>query len=147
MMCVEDLFILAFVVCLSACTSTPVSQPGPSDGEQAGSGTLETISPTTVTVSAEMMEDVERTSEGHPKLQSSLNQLLDTYQQEGLAKAQVFAQAHQIALEEGRAQVVVVTNAEAMPAIRKAIETLGGEYESHLDPRQPPPHWWAASTR
>lgn len=129
----EDLLIITFVACLSACTPTPTSQPGASHGEGAGLSAVKTTSPVTMTVATEVTQEMERTSKGNTKLESSLNQLLNAYQQDGLAEAQAFAQAHQIVIEDDRVQVVVVTTSEAIPDLREALDALGGEYESHYE--------------
>lgn len=73
----------------------------------------------------------EPASRGNPKLGSSLNQLLGTYQRERLSGARSFAERHMMALDEGRVQVVVVAVDEEMDALRRAVEVLGGEYQGH----------------
>lgn len=86
-----------------------------------------------MTVATEMMpQEVERPRRGNPKLESSLNQLLEAYKQGGLAEAQAFAETRQIELKDGRVQVeIVATTTEAIADLREAIEALGGEYQSH----------------
>jgi hypothetical protein len=110
-----------------------MSPPTPSAGEQVGAGAVETTYPITVTVATEAAQGMERTPNPNPKLESSLNQLLRAYQEDGPAAAQAFAQAHQIALEDGRVQVVIVTRAEALPDVKEAVDGLGGDYESHYE--------------
>lgn len=125
------LLIVSSIACLVACAQIPVSQPEPSDGEKSGPD--DTLPTATVTVAPQVTNDWERTPGGNPKLESSLNQLLNAYQEEGLSGAQAFAEAHQIVLKDGRVEVVVVTTTtEALPDVRDAIEALGGKYESHF---------------
>lgn len=130
MKCFESILIASLIACLSACVPTPESQPETPDGEAPGSAD-ETIPAVTVTVATEVTNEWERTPGGNPRLESSLAQLLDTYQKDGLAEAKAFAKAHQIVLENGRVQVVIVTTPEAIADIRQEIDTLGGEYEGH----------------
>ncbi|MBC8445900.1 MAG: S8 family serine peptidase [Chloroflexi bacterium] len=77
--------------------------------------------------------DFERPSGGNPKLESSLNQLLEAYRREGLAKAQAFAETHMMVLDDDRVQVVIETTQEAMSDLKETIEALGGEYQTRYE--------------
>jgi hypothetical protein len=81
--------------------------------------------------SLETAVEVEKRAWGHPKLGSSLNQLLKAYHRGGLAEAQSFATRHIVVLDNNRVQVEMVILSEAMGDVRKAIETAGGEYQGH----------------
>jgi hypothetical protein len=81
--------------------------------------------------SLEAPVELEKPSEGHPKLGSSLNQLPKAYRRGGLAEAQAFAETHMMVLDGDRVQVEVLAAPEAMSTLRKAIEALGGEYQGH----------------
>jgi hypothetical protein len=95
----------------------------------------ETMPPITTTVGTEMApQEIERPSNGHPKLESSLNQLLEAYHREGLAEAQAFATMHMVVIEGGRVQVeVMATEEAAIPGLKETIETVGGEYQGHYE--------------
>jgi len=67
----------------------------------------------------------------HPKLDSTLNQLLQAYDGQGIAGAQAFAETHGMVLEGQRVQVSVFTIPEAVDGLTEAIEGLGGEVQGH----------------
>jgi hypothetical protein len=72
-----------------------------------------------------------RPSEQNPKLDSSLNQLLEA-QREGLAEAQAFATTHMMVIEGDRVQVeLIATQEEAIDDLIAAVEAVGGEYQGH----------------
>lgn len=75
--------------------------------------------------------EVKRSSENNPKLDSSLNQLLDAYRSGGLAEAQTFAESHRMLLDDDRVQVEIVVAGEEISNLSEAIETAGGEYQGH----------------
>jgi hypothetical protein len=68
---------------------------------------------------------------GNPKLDSSLNQLLEAYQEGGMARAQAFAVNRKIFFQEGRVQVTIVTTEESIGHVRDAVEAAGGLYQLH----------------
>jgi hypothetical protein len=67
----------------------------------------------------------------NPKLDSSLNQLLDAYRNDGIAEAQSFATTHGMILEGDRVQVVIVTTPQAIDKLTETVISLGGEVQSH----------------
>jgi len=99
----------------------PIATPMPEEPKQWSTGAV-----TTVKVAPR-----ERPSKGHPKLASSLNQLLAVHRSEGLAEAQTFATSHNMVLQDDRVQVKIVATDEAIDDIRKAVEAVGGEYQAH----------------
>jgi hypothetical protein len=50
----------------------------------------------------------------NPKLDSSLNQLLDIHRNKGITRSQTFATTHGMVLEGDRVQVVIVTTPQAI---------------------------------
>jgi len=85
----------------------------------------------TETVSTMKVTPGERPSKGHPRLESSLSQLLDVHRRDGLAEAQTFAMRHHMVLQDDRVQVKIVTTAAAIDKVREAVEAAGGEYQTH----------------
>ncbi len=69
-------------------------------------------------------------SKGHPKLDSSLNQLLETYRRDGLDQAKAFASTHELKLDDSLVQVVIEGTGETTGPLREAVEALGGEYQT-----------------
>ena len=67
----------------------------------------------------------------NPKLDSSLNQLLDAYRNDGMAEAQSFATTHGMVLEGDRVQVVIVTTPQAIDKLTETVIILGGEVQGH----------------
>jgi len=65
------------------------------------------------------------------KLDSSLNQLLDAYRNDGMAEAQSFATAHGIVLEGDSVQVVIVTAPQAIDKLTETVISLGGEVQGY----------------
>jgi phosphoenolpyruvate-protein kinase (PTS system EI component) len=133
--CLGVLLIVGVLIFLSACSPTK-TVPGdvPQRGE-AGAVSIETVTPVTTTVDSAMItpQEIERPSKGNPKLESSLNQLLEAYHRKGLAEAQAFAAMHMMVLDDNRVQVEVVTSTAAMSDLIAAIEAAGGEYQSHYE--------------
>jgi hypothetical protein len=77
-------------------------------------------------------EEIEMPSRHNPKLESSLNQLLEAYYRGGLAEAQAFATTRRITLNDNLVQVeVIATEETATPDLKEAIEAMGGEYQGH----------------
>jgi hypothetical protein len=103
---------------------------GPVPTPLAGKPALRTI---TVAGSLIDAQEVKRPSRSNSKLESSLAQLLEAHHREGLAKAQAFATAHMMVLDDERVQVVVVAPQEVMSDLRDTIEALGGEYQSQYE--------------
>jgi hypothetical protein len=99
--------------------------PTPTPGEPTQWGTV------TVTTAEVAPKKIERPSKGNPKLESSLNQLLEAHRREGLAEAQAFAMSHSMVLQDDRVQVKIVTTEEAIGDVRDAIEAVGGQYQTH----------------
>jgi hypothetical protein len=93
----------------------------------------ETMPLITTTVGTAMApQEIERPSRGHPKLEASLNQLLEAYHRGGLAEAQAFATMHMMVIEGDRVQVeVMATEEAAIPGLKETVETVGGEYQGH----------------
>jgi len=69
----------------------------------------------------------------NPKLDSSLNQLLDAYRNDGMAEAQSFATTHGMVLEGDRVQVVIVTTSQAIDKLTETVISLGGEVQGHYE--------------
>ena len=67
------------------------------------------------------------------KLDSSLNQLLDAYRNDGMAEAQSFATTHGMVLEGDRVQVVIVTTPQAIDKLTETVISLGGEVQGHYE--------------
>ena len=67
----------------------------------------------------------------NPKLDSSLNQLLDAYRNDEMAEAQSFATTHGMVLEGDRVQVVIVTTPQAIDKLTETVISLGGEVQGH----------------
>lgn len=67
----------------------------------------------------------------HVKLDSTLNRLLQAYDDQGIAGAQAFAETHGMVLEGQRVQVSVVTIPEAVDGLTEAIKDRGGEVQGH----------------
>jgi hypothetical protein len=74
---------------------------------------------------------VGRPAQNNPRLDSSLNQLVATYHQEGLPEATALAEMHMMVFDTGRVQVVIETTAEALSSMRETVESLGGEVQTH----------------
>jgi subtilisin family serine protease len=87
----------------------------------------------TVTAAEVAPEGIGRPAKGNPKLESSLNQLLEAHRREGLAEVQAFAETHMMVLDDDRVQVVIVTTQEAISGLKEAVEALGGEYQGHYE--------------
>jgi subtilisin family serine protease len=68
---------------------------------------------------------------GSPKLSSSLNQLLGARRGAGQLRADAFASARGLRLDDGRVQVVVETTQAAMKEVRGAVVALGGDTQTH----------------
>jgi hypothetical protein len=88
---------------------------------------------TTTVGSLKAPVEIGNPAKGHPKLESSLNQLLETHRREGLAGAQAFAKTHTMMLDDHRVQVVIETIQGAISDLKKAVEALGGEYQTHYE--------------
>jgi len=67
------------------------------------------------------------------KLDSSLNQLLDAYLNDGMVEAQTFAATHGIVLEGDRVQVVILTTATVIDKLTETVISLGGEVQGHYE--------------
>jgi len=67
------------------------------------------------------------------KLDSSLNQLLDAYLNDGMGEAQTFAATHGIVLEGDRVQVVILTTATVIDKLTETVISLGGEVQGHYE--------------
>jgi hypothetical protein len=67
----------------------------------------------------------------HPKLDSTLNQLLQAYDGQDMAAAQAFAETHGMVLEGQRVQVNIVTTPDAVDGLTEAIESQGGGVQGH----------------
>lgn len=67
----------------------------------------------------------------HPKLDSTLNQLMQAYDDQGMAGAQAFSETRGMVLEGQRVQVNIVTTPEAVDGLTEAIEGQGGEVQGH----------------
>ena len=78
-------------------------------------------------------EEIEKPLKGNPKLESSLNQLLEAHCREGLVEAQAFATTHRMVLDDDRVQVVIETTQGAMSDLKEDVEALGGEYQCHYE--------------
>jgi len=100
-------------------------------------GTEEPTPPET-TLPVDDLVEVEETKSPvitNPKLDSSLNQLLDAYRNNGLAEPQSFATTHGLVLEGDRVQVVIVTTPQAIDKLTETVIILGGEVQGHYEGR------------
>ena len=78
--------------------------------------------------------ELRRSIGGNPKIESSLNQLLQMHRRDGPAKAQAFAKTRMMVTEDDLVQVVVEATApEAMSDLIEAVEALGGEYQCQYE--------------
>jgi len=96
-------------------------------------GTEETTPPET-TLPVDDLVEVQETKSPvitNPKLDSSLNQLLDAYRNDGMAEAQSFATTHGMVLEGDRVQVVIMTTPQAIDKLTATVISLGGEVQGH----------------
>jgi len=85
------------------------------------------------TVTTAMAAPREKPSKGHPKLASSLDNLLEAQRDEGLAGAKTFAVMHMMVIDGDRVQVVVETNQGAMSDLIQTVDALGGKYQAHYE--------------
>jgi len=133
--CMGMLLVMGVPIFQLACSPTQTVSPAAPQGSEAGASSVETVPLITTTVDAATIapQGVERPSKGNPKLDSSLNQLLEAYCQGGTAEAQAFATMHMMVLDDNRVQVEVITSAEATSDLIAAIEAVGGEYQSHYE--------------
>jgi hypothetical protein len=69
----------------------------------------------------------------HPKLDSTLNQLLEAYDHGGMAEAQAFAETRGMVLQGQGVQVIIVTSPDAVDGLAEAIEPQGGEVQGHFE--------------
>jgi hypothetical protein len=69
----------------------------------------------------------------HPKLDSSLNQLLEAYDRGGMAEAQAFAETRGMVLKGQGVQVIIVTTPEKVDGLVEAIESQSGEAQGHYE--------------
>jgi hypothetical protein len=67
----------------------------------------------------------------HPKLDSTLNQLMQAYDGQGMAGAQTFAATRGMVLEDRRVQVSIVTIPDAVDGLAEVIEDQGGEVQGY----------------
>jgi len=67
----------------------------------------------------------------NPKLDSSLNQLLDLHNKKGMTRSLTFATTRGMVLEGDRVQVVIVTTPQAIDKLTETVISLGGEVQGH----------------
>ena len=129
--------MLGVLLLQSACAPAQTALPKTPPGVDAGAHhtedgrSIETAIPIPATL--EESQEGEQPSAGNPKLDSTLNQLLETYRQGGLAGAQAFAETRGINLDDGRVQVEAIAVLGAVGELREAIEASGGEYQGHYE--------------
>ena len=112
--------------------TSPLVPPTVAHMGEAGAAAVGATTPVTMVVDTTLVpQHGEPPSRGDPKLDSSLNQLLEAYRQDGLAEAQTFAERRGMTLEDGRVQVEIVVVGDAVDDVRAAVETLEGEYQGH----------------
>jgi len=106
-------------------------------GSMVGAG--EPTPPPEMTLPVDDLVEVQETKSHvitNPKLDSSLNQLLDIHRNKGMTRSQTFATTHGIVLEGDRVQVVIVTTSQAIDKLTDSVTSLSGEvqgqYEGHL---------------
>jgi hypothetical protein len=117
-----------------ACSPTPTTPPVTSQEEKKSTNFIEGTVPliTTTVETAMVPQEVEMPSRDNPKLDSSLNQLLEAHRRGGLAEAQAFARMHQINLDDELVQVEMMATEEAATlSLKEAVEAVGGEYQGH----------------
>jgi hypothetical protein len=134
------LWVLGILIFQPACTpvhtvmpeSPPTVEPGarPIDDDRPIEATIPI--PASVEDMVESRE-TERPPAGNPKLDSALNQLLEAYEQGGLAGARAFAGTRGIVLGNDRVQVEVILCQGAAGDLREAVEAVGGEYQGHYE--------------
>ncbi|MGQ9627537.1 MAG: S8 family serine peptidase [Anaerolineae bacterium] len=123
------LVVLLLTAVWPALATPPAQDPPPTPTAIAPEEPSEWIT-TTVEITV-APEGPPRPPKGNPKLDSSLNQLLEAYRQEGLGGAQTFATSRDMVLRDERVQVVIVTTEEALSEVREAVEAVGGEPQLH----------------
>jgi hypothetical protein len=132
--CLGTFFTMGVLLVQSACTPTQKAPPQGSQSGEVGAGSIETAPPIIVSVATGLVpQEGERPSEGNPKLDSLLNQLLEAYRRGGINEAQTFAERYGMTLDNGRVQVEMVITGEAVSQLREAIEAVGGEYQGHYE--------------
>lgn len=72
---------------------------------------------------------------GHPKLDSTLNQLLAAYADQGPAGAQNFAEARGLVLDGQKVEVTLIVTPDAVDRITEAVASLGGVVQGHYQQR------------
>jgi len=75
--------------------------------------------------------EAQKPKKGNPKLESSLNQLVEAYRRGGTVEAQAFATSHNLVLRNDRVQVTIVASEGAIEDVRCAVKAIGGEYQTH----------------
>jgi len=115
---IVGIVLVGAVVGRGGIASKPVEEEPP----QITAPDLEEVTPAT---------EPEAPASSSPKLDSSLNQLLDAYKGEGLSGAQAFATSRTLNLVDGQVHVEIVAAAGDMPALQGAVEAAGGEYRGH----------------
>jgi hypothetical protein len=70
-------------------------------------------------------------SSTNPKLDTTLNGLLEAYQSGGLSGAEAFAASRSLSLSGGRIRVEITASEGGIPAAQEAVEAAGGEYLGH----------------
>ena len=98
-------------------------------------GTEEPTPPETILPVDDLVEvqEIKAPAITNPKLDSSLNQLLDAYSNDGMVEAQSFATTHGMVLEGDRVQVVIVTTPQAIDTLTETVISLGGEVQGHYE--------------
>lgn len=129
--CLPGLLILGALILQCACVGkdpTPANEQDPG----AGGDQAETPAPTAVTVPAALTPEMGAPlPSGHPKLASSLSQLVKVHREEGATSAQAFAHTHMIVLEDGRVQVELIVLQGAVESTIEAVEAEGGVVQGH----------------
>jgi hypothetical protein len=113
--------LVCAVALLSSCGLS--SEAGPNLPEQ-------TIPPDATLVEAPRSQEPVTV---HPKLDSTINQLLEAYDGEGMAGAQAFAEVRGLVLEGRSVQVVIVTTPDAVDGLAEAVASQGGEVQGHYE--------------
>jgi subtilisin family serine protease len=76
-------------------------------------------------------QEEEKPAHQNPKLDSTLNQLLQVRRQKGGAEAQKFAKDRAIVLTDDRVQVEIIAPEETMNDLIAAVGDVGGVYQGH----------------
>ena len=79
------------------------------------------------------VQEISTRKSSNPKLDSTLNQLLEIYHGDGIAEAQIFAKTRGSILEDELVQVVIVVNPMEVEKLTEIITNLGGGCKATME--------------